>query len=147
MLGLLSAAGAGLAAPADEAAAQALVREGLKYLQAGNIERATRQFERAVQLAPGDPSVYIPLARAHGAGRRFAEAHKALAKAEIHARGERKIVYEIELARGDLRRDEGDREAARAAYRRAAGLRFFNREARERLQALDADGRAEEGSP
>jgi tetratricopeptide (TPR) repeat protein len=146
VLGLWWAAGAAPAAPADEAAAQALVREGLKHLQAGNVERATRQFERAVQLAPGDPTVYIPLARAHGAGRRFAEAHKVLAKAEIHAHGERKILYEIELARGDLRRDEGDKQAARAAYGRAAGLRFFNREARERLQALDAAENAEEGS-
>jgi tetratricopeptide (TPR) repeat protein len=142
----LAAAGTALGAPADEAAARALVREGLRHLQEGNVERATRQFERAVQLAPADPFVYIPLARAHGAGRRFAEAHKVLAKAEIHAHGERKIVYEIELARGDLRRDEGDREAARAAYRRAAALRFFNREARERLHALDAGRGGEEGS-
>jgi tetratricopeptide (TPR) repeat protein len=122
------------------------VREGLKYLQAGNVERATRQFERAVQLAPADPFVYIPLARAHGAARRFAEAHKVLAKAEIHSHGERKIVYEIELTRGDLLRDEGNREAARAAYVRAAGLRFFNREARERLRTLDAQGNMGEGS-
>jgi tetratricopeptide (TPR) repeat protein len=134
-----------LAAPADEAAAQAMVREGLKYLNAGNVERATRQFERAVQLAPADPSAYVHLARAHGAGRRFAEAHKVLGKAEIHAHGERKILYEVELTRGDLRRGEGDREAARAAYQRAAGLRFFNREARDRLLALEASGEGEDG--
>ena len=122
----------------DSAAAQALLREGMKHLQAGSIERAARQFERAVQLAPSDPVVYIHLARARGAARRFAEAHKVLAKAAIHAQGEKKLMYEVEIARGDLHRDEGHLDKARADYQRAADLRMFNREARERLRALDA---------
>ena len=122
----------------DTAAAQALIREGTGYLEAGNIERAARQFERAVQLAPADPIGYIHLARARGAAKRYAEAHKVLAKADIHAQGDKKALYEILLVRGDLHRDEGNVDLARTAYERAAGTRFFHREATARLQALDA---------
>lgn len=135
--------GPGAAAPLraesgdDEAAARALIREGARYLESGNVERASRQFERAVQLAPADPIVYVYLARARGAARRFEEAHKVLAKAVIHAHDDRRALYEIELARGDLYRDEGKLEQARAAYLKAADLRFFNREARDRLRALE----------
>lgn len=115
-----------------------MIREGLRHLEAGNADRAVRSFERAVQIAPAEPSTYLHLARAHSAARRFAEAHKVLSKATIHAHGNSKVLYEVELARGDLYRDEGRIEPARAAYKKAAGLKFFNREARERLKSLEA---------
>lgn len=120
----------------DQAAAQAMIREGIRQLEAGNAERAIRQFERAVQLAPADPFAYLHLARAHSAAGRAAEAHKVLAKAAIHTHGDKKLLYELELTRGDILRGEGKVDAARAAYQKAVELRFFNREARERLQAL-----------
>jgi tetratricopeptide (TPR) repeat protein len=122
----------------DAAAAAALIQEGVKNLQAGQVERATRQFERAIQMRPNDPTGYVYLARAHGAAQRFEEARKVLARASIHAREDRKVRYDIELTRGDLFRDEGNNEPARACYKRAAGMRFFNKEARRRLEALDS---------
>ncbi|MCZ6779336.1 MAG: tetratricopeptide repeat protein [Acidobacteria bacterium] len=121
----------------SEAAARALIREGERSLKAGDIERALRQFERALRLSPEDCDTYTHLARAHGAAHRFEEAHRVLANAMIHARGNRRLRYQIELVRGDLYRDEGQREQARKAYEQAVGLRFFNREARRRLQVLD----------
>ncbi len=118
--------------------AAVLIREGLHSLELGKVERATRQFERAVQLRPAHPTAYMHLARAHGVAHRLEQAHAALAKAEIHARGSRKVRYRIELLRGDLYRDTGDRARARASYERAKRLRFRNREARQRLEALEA---------
>lgn len=122
----------------DAAAADALIQEGVKNLEAGQVERATRQFERAIQMRPNDPTGYMYLARAHGAAQRFEEARKVLAKAGIHARDDRKMQYDIELTRGDLFRDEGNKEQARACYERAAGMRIFNKEARRRIEALDS---------
>jgi tetratricopeptide (TPR) repeat protein len=121
----------------DEAAARAVVRDGARSLEAGEVERAIRQFERALRLHPDDPEAYLYLSRAHGIAGRFKEAHRVLAKAEIHAHDSRKLRYTIELQRGDLHRDAGERQQAREAYERAAGLRIFNREARRRLKALD----------
>ena len=108
----------------SKAAARELIRKGERSLKAGEVERAVRQFERALRLSPEDPEVYIHLARAHGAARRFEEAHRVLANAMIHARGNRKLRYQIELVRGDLYREEGQREKAREAYEQAVGLRF-----------------------
>lgn len=148
---LVAAALASPGVPAAEedgsAAARALIREGIRHLESGNVERAARQFERAVQIAPSDPAGYIHLARARGAGQRFAEAHKVLAKALIHAHADPKILYSIEIARGDLYRDEGKIDPARAAYEKARELRFFNREARDRLRALDAPPAEEPPEP
>lgn len=121
----------------SEAAARALIQEGERNLKAGEVERAVRQFERALKLSPEDPEAYIHLARAHGAASRFLEAQRILANATILARGNRKVRYKIELVRGDLYREEGEREQARKAYEQAVGLRFLNREARRRLQRLD----------
>lgn len=97
----------------------------------GRYEEAIAAYERASQLDPEDATVWEALTFAYAAADRPEDALRAAAEA-LRLNPTNAAVY---LARGDIHRDRGERDEARADYQQALALAGDNAQLKQLAEA------------